>query len=110
MPALLALSTAPDTATADGLAQALVERGLAACVSVLPGLRSTYRWQGQVESAGEVLLLIKTVPERFAELQSALVALHPYEVPELVALELKDGLPAYLAWLAESCAAPMPPG
>jgi periplasmic divalent cation tolerance protein len=110
MQALLALSTAPDADTAERLAQALVERGLAACVSVLPGLRSTYRWQGRVESADEQLLLIKTVPARFAELQSALVALHPYEVPELVAVEVKDGLPAYLAWLAESCARPTPPG
>jgi periplasmic divalent cation tolerance protein len=97
--ALLCLSTCPDTDTAQRIADALVEERLAACVNLLPGVRSTYRWQGQVERAEEVLLLAKTTRERLPDLQARLVALHPYELPELIAVEAA-GLPAYLQWIA----------
>ena len=101
MPALLCFSTCPDAATAERIATALVEERLAACVNILPGLRSVYRWQGQVEAADEVLLLIKTSAETYPTLQARLTALHPYELPELLAVEPATGLPAYLDWVAE---------
>ena len=99
MTALLCLSTCPDTETAHRIADALVEERLAACVNVLPGVRSTYRWQGKVERADEVLLLAKTTRDRFPALQARLVDLHPYELPELIAVEA-GGLPAYVEWIA----------
>lgn len=99
-PALLCLSTCPDDATARRIAEALVDQGLAACVNVLPGVHSVYRWQGRVEREDEVLLLAKTTPQAFAALRDGLVALHPYDLPEVVAVDITDGLPAYLAWIA----------
>ncbi|RPE75785.1 divalent-cation tolerance protein CutA [Vulcaniibacterium tengchongense] len=99
-PVRLLLSTCPDPASADALAGALVEERLAACVSVLPGLRSTYRWQGAVERADEVLLLIKTTAEREDALVARLRELHPYELPEAIAVEAAGGLAAYLQWVA----------
>ena len=101
MLALLCFSTCPDTVSAERIADALVAERLAACVQVLPGLRSVYRWQGALERSEEVLLLIKTTPERYPALQARLPALHPYELPELVAVEASAGLPAYLQWLAD---------
>lgn len=99
--ALLCFSTCPDAATAARIADALVEARLAACVSVLPGMRSTYRWQGRVESCDEALLLIKTTAARFPDLQQRLLQLHPYELPEVLAVEAGAGLPAYLRWVAD---------
>jgi periplasmic divalent cation tolerance protein len=99
--ALVCFCTCPDTASAGRIAAALVEERLAACVNLLPGLRSVYRWQGQVEVADEVLLLIKTRADAYPALQERLLALHPYELPELLAVEPAAGLPAYLAWVAE---------
>ena len=101
---LLCLSTCPDAETAARLARALVEERLAACVNRLPGARSTYRWQGEIHDDAEVLLLIKTTRERFDALRDRLAELHPHEVPELVALEIADGLPSYLGWLARETA------
>ncbi|TKS52913.1 divalent cation tolerance protein CutA [Luteimonas yindakuii] len=97
---LLCLSTCPDRATADRIAEALVGERLAACVSLLPGAQSVYRWEGRVERGEEVQLLIKTTHDAFAALRERLCALHPYEVPELIACEAVDGLPAYLDWIA----------
>lgn len=105
MPALLCLSTCPDEATARHIADTLVGEQLAACVNLLPGVQSVYRWQGKVECAGEVLILVKTTQQRFAKLRERLVALHPYELPELIAVEIADGLPAYLDWIAAESAA-----
>ncbi|WP_045726703.1 divalent-cation tolerance protein CutA [Xanthomonas sp. GPE 39] len=100
MPALrLLFSTCPDPACAARIARTLVDERLAACVSRLPGLHSTYRWQGTVEQAEEVLLLIKTAADRLPALRQRLCELHPYAVPELVEVEVADGLPAYLQWL-----------
>lgn len=100
-PVRLVLSTCPDPQTADVLARSLVEERLAACVNVLPGVVSTYRWQGAVERADEVMLLIKTTADRQDALIERLQALHPYELPEAVAVEAVGGLAAYLAWVAE---------
>jgi len=97
------LITAPDDEIARRIAEALVEERLAACVNLLPGVRSIYRWQGAVEEASEVLLIAKTHAERVAALAARVRALHPYELPEVVALPVSDGSEAYLRWVvAES--------
>ncbi|MGH8084704.1 MAG: divalent-cation tolerance protein CutA [Lysobacter sp.] len=101
MPVLLCLCTCPDAASARTIADALVGERLAACVSRLPGLQSTYRWQDRVEHADEVLLLIKTTAEKLDALTARVRALHPYELPELIAVEAVGGLAPYLAWVAE---------
>ncbi|GHE31113.1 divalent-cation tolerance protein CutA [Vulcaniibacterium thermophilum] len=101
---LLVFSTCPDAASADAIARALVGEGLAACVTRLPGARSTYRWQGAVEEAEEVQLLIKTTRPRLQALAERLRALHPYELPELVAVEAQGGWAPYLQWIAEQTA------
>jgi len=99
---LVVLTTCPDAATAERLARALVEASLAACVNVVPGLRSIYRWNGAVQSDEEVLMLSKTTAVRFEALRARIVELHPYEVPEVVALPVADGHDAYLRWVADS--------
>ena len=102
MSALIVFCTCPDPNSADSLAQALVEHRLAACVSILPGVRSIYRWQGAVESSNEVQMLIKTTSERFEALREAILAQHPYELPELIAVEAVAGLDRYLDWIGAS--------
>jgi periplasmic divalent cation tolerance protein len=97
--ALLCLSTCPDEDCAASLSHALVSEGLAACVSRLPLTASVYRWQGRICEDAEILLLIKTTRACWPALQERLLALHPYDTPELVAVEISDSLPAYLAWL-----------
>lgn len=91
---------------ADRLADALVGERLAACVTLLPGVQSVYRWEGRVERAEEVQLLVKTTRARFPALRERLVELHPYDVPELLALEAVDGLPAYLDWVTREAVEP----
>lgn len=108
-PALLCLSSCPDDTTARRIAEALVSEGLAACVNVLPAVHSVYRWQGKVQRAGEALMLAKTTPRCFAALRDRIVALHPYELPEVVAVEVADGLPAYLGWIASQTGTPAAP-
>jgi periplasmic divalent cation tolerance protein len=90
------------TSVAEPLACALVEQRLAACVSQLPGARSVYRWQGAVEGAEETLLLVKTRRGRYAELEAEVRRRHPYELPELLAVPMAEGLPAYLQWIVDS--------
>ena len=97
----LVFCSCPDRQTADLLATTLVEEQLAACVSTLPAITSVYRWQGQLERAEEVLLLAKTEASRVPALSARILALHPYELPEVVAVEATGGLPAYLACVAE---------
>jgi periplasmic divalent cation tolerance protein len=101
------VSTAPPD-VAPELARALVEEKLAACVNVLPGARSIYSWKGETCDEAESVLLIKTTAERAAELSARLMALHPYEVPELVAIELVEGEgnPEYLRWVLSATAHP----
>jgi periplasmic divalent cation tolerance protein len=108
MDALLCFCACPDGAAAARIARALVGERLAACASVLPGMWSIYRWRGEVEDAEEVLLLAKTTRAMLPALQARLVALHPYELPELVAVEAAGGLPAYLGWIADNVGAGAP--
>jgi len=103
-PALLCLCTCPDRDTAARIARTLVEERLAACVNLLPGITSVYRWQDRVETDEEALLLAKTTPERLQALTTRIVELHPYDVPEVVAVEIGGGLPAYLEWIASETA------
>lgn len=98
---ILILTTVPDTATADRLASLLVESRLAACVNILPGVRSVYRWQGTVERADELQLIIKTASDGYRAVEEAIRAHHPYETPEIIALPIAQGLPAYLQWIVE---------
>ena len=100
MSALIVLCSTP-AAKADRLARLLVEEHLAACVQALPGVRSTYRREGVIEQADEVLLLVKTTADRYAALERSLKAHHPYELPEILAIDVAAGLPAYLRWVAE---------
>jgi periplasmic divalent cation tolerance protein len=99
MSVLLVLCTCPDEAMAQTLAHALVEQHLAACVNLIPRLRSIYRWQGRIECSDEVLLLIKTVAERFEAVRDHIVGAHPYALPEVLAFESIAGLDRYLDWV-----------
>jgi len=109
MEALLVLTNLPDAASARTVADYLVGQRLAACVNILAPCRSVYRWQGRVEEAEEVPLLIKTTAGRYPELEAAIRATHPYELPEIVAVPIAYGLPAYLAWVtAETAPEPTP--
>jgi len=99
---IVVLSTCSSEEEAERLARTLVERRLAACVNVVPGVRSFYRWKGAIESAGEWLLLVKSSRAQFAELRSALERAHSYEVPEVLALPVVEGAPNYLEWMAAS--------
>jgi periplasmic divalent cation tolerance protein len=99
MPAIIVHCTCPDADVAERIATALVESRLAACVQQVPGVTSTYRWAGRVERASEVLLLIKTGADRLDEVVASVRALHPHELPELLAVEARGGLPAYLDWV-----------
>jgi periplasmic divalent cation tolerance protein len=100
------LSTCPDATTAERLARILVEESLAACVNVVPGLRSTYRWNDVVQVSEEVLMIVKTTAACLAAARERLVALHPYDVPEAVALPIVDGHDAYLQWVSRSTRIP----
>ena len=99
VPAIVCYCTCPDADSATHIAESLVEKRLAACVNIVPGLRSVYRWQGGIERAEEVLLMIKTTSARLDSLQRHIDALHPYELPELIAVEVVGGSPAYLDWI-----------
>lgn len=95
----LVFSTCPEAKTAETIARALVEDRLAACVNILSPLQSIYRWQGSVETAQEVLLLIKIRAADYARVEARICELHPYELPEVIGVPLSNGLPGYLAWL-----------
>ncbi len=96
---IVVLSACADTAEAEGIARALVEKRLAACVNILPGVRSIYRWRGAIEESPECLLIIKSRRELFDQLRGEIEKLHSYEVPEVLALAVTEGSPAYLIWL-----------
>jgi periplasmic divalent cation tolerance protein len=102
--ALVVLVTTPTPERAAELARALVEERLAACGNVLPGVRSVYRWEGRVQDEHEALLLLKTTRARFEALRARVLALHPYQVPEIVALPIEAGSAPYLAWIAAETA------
>ena len=97
--------TAPDVAVAERLARALVEDSLAACCTLVPGVRSIYRWEGAVHDDGEVLVVAKTRADRVPALVERVVALHPYAVPEVIATPVTDGHAPYLAWVRTSTGA-----
>ena len=98
----VALVTVPDREVADRIAQALVTAELAACVNVIPGVVSTYRWQGEIQRDDELLLVIKTTQKNLVALQEMVIDKHPYDTPEVVALDIAGGSPAYLNWITEN--------
>lgn len=100
MSAYLCYCICPDQDSANHIAQTLVRERLAACVSALPGMTSVYRWQGALEQAQELLLLIKTGAERLPAPSPRIPELHRRELPELIAVEVASGLPAYLQWIS----------
>ena len=100
--ARVVLMTAPDVDQAEALARAIVGERLAACVNLLPGARSVYRWEGAVEMSSEVLMIAKTSADQLHALEERVAELHPYEVPEFVALDPTHVAPKYLAWLVEA--------
>lgn len=97
---LLVITNLPDAASAAKLAQQLIESHAAACVNQLAPCISTYRWQGKIETATEVPLLIKTTQAAYPRLEKLIRAAHPYELPEIIAVPVSIGLPAYLDWVA----------
>ncbi len=96
---LIVLTNLPDAASAESVASTLVAERLAACVNILAPCRSVYRWQGEIEWADEVPLLIKTASDRYPALQQRLKALHPYDVPEILVCTTEGGWPAYTDWV-----------
>jgi periplasmic divalent cation tolerance protein len=100
MNALLVLTNLPDRAAAEKLADALIQKRVAACVNILAPCRSVYRWKGAVQHDEEHPVLIKTTRESYAALEAAIREAHPYELPEIVAVPIERGLPAYLDWVA----------
>ena len=96
---ILALTTVPDETSARRIAHILVSEGRAACVNRLGAVASTYLWEGEVRDEAEILLIMKTTAAGLPALQSRLAAIHPYELPEFVAIPLIGGSPAYLAWV-----------
>ncbi|MBC3930886.1 MAG: divalent-cation tolerance protein CutA [Undibacterium curvum] len=96
---LLVMTNCPDRASALRIAQALLEKSLVACVNVYPEMLSLYNWQGEQEQAPEVALHLKTRAELYPQLEQAIIALHPYQVPEIIAIPVVQGLPAYLDWV-----------
>lgn len=108
MDAILVITNLPDRDSALGVAEQLVTERLAACVSLLGECTSVYRWKGEMERAAEVTLLIKTRAALYPRVEAAIRALHPYELPEIVAVPISAGLPGYLQWIAAETAAPQP--
>lgn len=99
MQTLLIICNLPDRASAEQLAQTLIERHHAACVNILAPVTSVFRWDGKIETASEIPLLIKTTEDRYYELEATIRELHPYQLPEIIALPISKGLPAYLEWV-----------
>ena len=100
MTTLLILCNCPDEEIANRIALAVLESGLAVCVNLLPRVQSLYRWQGKIESATEIPLFIKSTAANYPALEAAIQKLHPYDIPEIIALPVERGLPAYLNWVA----------
>jgi periplasmic divalent cation tolerance protein len=103
---VLAVTTFSTAEQAEQAVRALVDQRLVACGTLLPGARSIYRWQGAIEAADEVVVLLKTTQAGVAALKAALPTVHPYDVPELLVLPVADGLPPYLAWVAAAVEPP----
>jgi periplasmic divalent cation tolerance protein len=105
MEPILVFTNLPDRAAAMDLARKLVDERLAACVNVLADCTSVYRWEGRNESVNEVPVLIKTLAQHYARLEQLIKTVHPYELPEIIAVPISSGLPAYLKWIAEETSA-----
>jgi periplasmic divalent cation tolerance protein len=103
--AILILTQMPDRTSAQSLARSLVEARLAACVSIGTPVESLYHWQGQIETAQEFTVAVKTRSERYAAVEAAIRARHPYELPEIIAVPVIDGLAPYLDWIARETGA-----
>ena len=101
-PLLVVYCTCPDQATAEHIAETVIDERLAACVNLVPGLTSIYRWQGQIQRDTEMLLIMKTGNMAYPRLETRLRELHPYEVPEIIALPIQSGSAAYLNWIADN--------
>jgi len=101
MDAIIVYSTCPDIETARSISRELVQEKLAACVSQVQNVTSVYQWQNKIEQDDEVLLIIKTTNECYAALEKTLTRLHPYELPELIAVPVCQGLPGYLDWIQQ---------
>ncbi len=95
----MVLTTCPDTESAERIARALVRDGHAACVNIVPAVESIYKWKGKIECAREHLLIIKAPARNYAAIEAHIRALHPYELPEVIAVPIGRGSPAYLGWL-----------
>ena len=100
---VLALSTFPDAETARRISNELVVGKFAACANIFPSVESIYRWEGKMENGAETLVVFKMSDERQAAFQEKLQSLHPYEVPEIIFVQLAGGLPDYLRWVADNC-------
>lgn len=98
--ALVVYCTCPDQAVAERIAEAVVSERLAACVNLIPGLASIYRWEGQIQHDAELLLIIKTRRLVYLQLEARIIELHPYQIPEIIALPVQAGSAAYLDWIA----------
>lgn len=99
---IVTFCTCPDKDSAENIARQLVTDGLAGCVNIIPSLTSVYRWEGEIESADECLLLIKSAPEAYQKIEAAILAAHPYDLPEIIALPSTQALPEYVKWI-HSC-------
>lgn len=97
----MVISTCPDAESAEALASTLVEKRLAACINIIPNIRSVYVWKGKRVTGDEYLLLIKTLTACYNELEKTIRSLHSYELPEIIAVPIEKGLPEYLAWIGE---------
>ncbi|HZZ92652.1 MAG TPA: divalent-cation tolerance protein CutA [Usitatibacter sp.] len=104
MAVILVVTNLPDSGSAFNLARHLVQLRLAACVNVLPAMTSFYEWDGKLEEATEQTVVVKTVRARYAEVERAILERHPYELPEILAIDVEDGLPAYLQWVERESA------
>jgi periplasmic divalent cation tolerance protein len=99
------LCTCPDQKTAEQIASELIKHQLAACVNIVPGITSVYRWQANIETAQEHLLLIKSQAEQYQAIETQIKQIHPYELPEIIAVPIDRGLPEYLQWI-DTCLSP----
>lgn len=99
MSAIMIYCTCPDIETADQISRSLVMQGDAACVNLMNNVSSVYKWEGKIEQSNEVLLMIKTVSEKFESAKKLIMSKHPYKLPEIIAVDITNGLPEYLDWI-----------
>ena len=100
--AIVILTTCPDQVTAESIAKLLVSERSAACVNIVGNIKSIYRWEDEIESEQETLIIIKTTKQNYREVESTIQKKHPYEVPEIIAIDIKQGIPSYLDWINHS--------